>query len=322
MIIGKVEIKNNVFLAPMAGVTDMPFRLICKEMGCGLTYTEMASSKAFHYSHEKTHRIAQLNSKEKPAAVQIFGSDPDIMGETAAMLCVQGVDLLDINMGCPTPKITKNGEGAALMLKPDLAGKIIRSVVKNSSVPVTVKMRKRWDNTKQGADAVELSCIAEAEGASAVAVHGRTREELYSGRADWEIIRQVKQAVAVPVIGNGDIQKPQDAREMLQYTGCDAVMIGRAAQGNPWIFSRTVRYLETGELLPEPSSDDRIRMAIRHYHDMIEYKGKPIGVKEMRKHIAWYLRGMRNAARVREEVNKLENSEEVINLLKHYADSL
>lgn len=316
MKIGNVQPSNIVFLAPMAGVTDMPFRLICREMGCGLTYTEMASSKAFDYSHEKTWEIARLNPSEKPAAVQIFGSDPEGMARTAAKLCEEGADLIDINMGCPTPKIVKNGEGSALMLEPELAEKIIKTVVNNSSVPVTVKMRKSWDDSGKGANAVELALIAEASGASGIAVHGRTREQFYSGSADWEIIKKVKEAVNIPVIGNGDIQVPQDAHRMIESTGCDAVMIGRAAQGNPWIFKRTIHYLESGEDIPEPSVDERINTAVRHFNDMIAYKGEYIAVREMRKHIVWYLKGIRNAARVREEINRIEESEAVINVLQ------
>lgn len=322
MKIGKVDIKNNVFLAPMAGVTNMPFRLICKEQGCGLAYTEMASSKAFQYLHEKTQKIARLSLEEKPAAVQIFGSDPDLMANTAEILCQEGVDLIDINMGCPAPKIVKNGEGSALMLKPKLAEKIIKSVVKSSTVPVTVKMRKSWDDSDQGVDAVALSRIAEESGVSAVAVHGRTREQFYSGAADWDIIKRVREIVAIPIIGNGDIFTPEDAKEMINYTGCKAVMIGRAAQGNPWIFRRTITYLETGELLPEPTAQEKIEMIVRHFRHMIKYKGEYVGVREMRKHIAWYLKGLRNSAKVREEINRIENPDEVLEILMGFLGTL
>ncbi len=319
MKIGNVETANNVFLAPMAGVTDMPFRLICKEMGCGLTYTEMASSKAFHYSHERTHMIARLSVKERPAAVQIFGNHPDVMAETASKICSEGyADLIDINMGCPAPKIIKNGEGAALMLNPALAASIMKAVVESSTVPVTVKMRKSWDDSGQGADAVYMAKLAEENGAAAVAVHGRTREQYYSGKADWEVIRRVKDSIEIPVVGNGDISSPEDAKGMLEYTGCDAVMIGRAAQGNPWIFSRTIHYLDTGQLPPEPSAIERIEMALRHLSDMVEYKGEGVGVREMRKHIGWYLKGLRNAAEMRERINKLEGYQEVRETLINY----
>ena len=321
MKIGNVSIKNNVFLAPMAGVTDMPFRLICKEMECGLTYTEMTSSKAFHYSDGKTQKIAQLDVREKPAVVQIFGSDPDIMAETAQRLCEEGVDLIDINMGCPTPKIVKNGEGASLMLQQELAGRIINSVVRSSTVPVTVKMRKSWDESGQGCNAVELSQIAEANGASAVAIHGRTREQFYSGKADWEAIKKVKKSVNIPVIGNGDITSPEDAKQMLESTGCDAVMIGRAAQGNPWIFSRVAKYLETGELLPQPSPKERMNMAVRHFNDMLKYKGEYVGLREMRKHLAWYIKGLKNSAKLREELNNIEDADKVIKMLMEFLHS-
>jgi len=240
------------------------------------------------------------------------------MARTASRLCEEGADLIDINMGCPTPKIIKNGEGSALMLEPELAGKIIRAIVKNSSIPITVKMRKSWDDSGKGVNAVELAKIAEDCGASAVAVHGRTREQFYSGKADWEIIRKVKQTVKIPVIGNGDIQTPKDASLMIETTGCDAVMIGRATQGNPRIFNRIVRYLERGEIVPEPSAQERIDMAIRHFNDMIDYKGEYVGVREMRKHLAWYLKGIRNAAKIREEINRLEEQSEVIELLKRF----
>lgn len=322
MYIGNVQIQNNVFLAPMAGVTDMPFRLICKEYGCGLTYTEMASTKAFFYSHSKTQEITNLNILERPAAVQIFGHEPEVMAYTAQGLCSQGVDIIDINMGCPTPKIVKNSEGSALMLEPKLAEKIISAVVKVSNVPVTVKMRRSWDDKGNGVNATELAKIAEQSGAQAVAVHGRTREQFYSGKADWQIINDVKKNVEIPVIGNGDIEKPEDAKRMLETTGCDAVMIGRAAQGNPWIFSRTINYLETGKLLSEPTAKERISMALRHFDEMLKYKGDHVGLCEMRKHIGWYIKGLRNAASMREKIVRLEKPEEVIRVLVEYMERL
>ena len=314
--IGSVKIKNNIFLAPMAGVTDLPFRLLCREQGCGLTYTEMASSKAVHYNSEKTKGITAVGLDEKPCAVQIFGSDPDIMGETAAKISSEGADMIDINMGCPTPKIVKNGEGAALMQHPELVEKIVRAVVQASRVPVTVKMRKGWDG--KHVNAVEIALIAQENSAAAVAVHGRTRDQFYSGKADWDIILKVKQAVGIPVIGNGDVFSPEDAKAMFDYTGCDMVMIGRGAQGNPWIFSRVLTYLETGRLLAEPTYEARIGMILRHLEMMIEYKGEYAGVREMRKHISWYLKGMKNAARVRDEVNRMEKGDDIKGYMERY----
>lgn len=316
MQIGKVSIKNNVFLAPMAGVTDMAYRAICRQFGCGLTYTEMVSAKGMYYKSENTKELLALAPEEKPAAIQIFGSDPDIMAGIAAEIERAGADIIDINMGCPTPKIVKNGDGSALMQKPELVAQIVRKVSEAVTVPVTVKMRKGWDD--DCVNAVEIASIAEENGAKAVTVHGRTREQFYTGKADWSIISKVKQAVKIPVIGNGDISSPEDAKAMLEETGCDGVMIGRGAQGNPWIFRRTVEFLSSGELLPEPSYEEKVEMALLHLGKTIELKGEFIGVKEMRKHLAWYLKGMPGAAGIKSEVFKLEKASEVQELLEDY----
>ncbi len=316
MYIGNVKLDNNVFLAPMAGVTDMPFRILCKEQGCGLVYTEMVSAKGIHYNDERSNKLAEVNEAEKPASVQIFGTEPAVMAEIAEKLNQSDADIIDINMGCPTPKITKNGEGSALMLNPNLAGKIISAVSKATNKPVTVKIRKGWDESN--VNAVEIAKIAEDNGAKAIAIHGRTREQFYSGISDWDIISSVKEAVSIPVIGNGDVFSPEDAREMLIKTNCDAVMIGRGAQGNPWVFKRVLHYLDTGELLPLPSRDDKLKMIIRHMDMLIDQKGEQGGVREMRKHIAWYIKGMRNSTYVKQEVFRLASRDEIVQVLEHF----
>lgn len=313
MKIGDVVLDNNIFLAPMAGITDMPFRVLCKEQGCGLVYTEMVSAKGLHYNDVKSFKLTEINEAEKPAAIQIFGSDPAIMADIAEKLNESDADIIDINMGCPTPKITKNGEGSALMQKPRLVADIVNAVAKVSRKPVTVKIRKGWDET--AVNAVEIARIVEGNGAKAVAIHGRTREQFYSGKADWGIIEKVKKAISIPVIGNGDIFAPEDARDMFDRTGCDAVMIGRGAQGNPWIFKRILHYIDTGETLSAVSNEEKINTVIRHMDMLIELKGEYTGVNEMRKHIAWYIKGMKNAAQMRQKVFTLSSREEIARLL-------
>lgn len=314
--IGYVEIDNNIILAPMAGVTDLPFRVLCREQGCGLVYTEMVSAKGMHYNDEKTSKLTALAEGEKPASIQIFGSDPYIMASIADKLNQSDASFIDINMGCPTPKITKNGEGSALMKNPELVGRIVKEVSGASAKPVTVKIRKGWDDNS--VNAVQIAQIAVENGAKAVAIHGRTREQFYSGKADWNIIREVKEAVPVPVIGNGDIFKPKDAADMLEVTGCDAVMIGRGAQGNPWIFRNTLHFLKHGELLPDPVPEEKIQTIIRHANMLIELKGERTGVLEMRKHVAWYIKGMHNATRIKEKVFAANTRDEIMNLLYEY----
>lgn len=320
MKIGNVLLDNNVFLAPMAGITDMPFRILCKEQGCGLLYSEMISAKGIYYNDVKSFRLTEIDPSEEPTAIQIFGSEPDIMAKVAERLSQLNTAIIDINMGCPTPKITKNGEGSALMKDPLLVGKIVNEVSRASSKPVTVKIRKGWDDNN--VNAVEIAKIAEENGAQAITVHGRTREQFYSGKADWEIIKKVKKAVSIPVIGNGDIFAEEDARRMLEETGCDAIMVGRGAQGNPWIFSRILSYLKFNVKLSDVSDEDKINMIKKHMQMLVKLKGESSGIKEMRKHIAWYVKGMKNSTILREKVFHSVSQEEVINLLQEYLISI
>jgi tRNA-dihydrouridine synthase B len=280
----------------------------------------MVSAKGLYYEDKKTETLLQIDEREKPVAVQIFGSDPDIMAQIANEAASTGASIVDINMGCPTPKIVKNGEGSALMLNPNLVGRIVKAVSQAVHLPVTVKVRKGWDEGSINAD--EIAMIAEENGAKAVTVHGRTREQFYSGKADWDIIKQVKQSVKIPVIGNGDIVTPEDAKKMLEYTGCDGIMIGRGAQGNPWIFSRVIHYLNTGELLPEPTPQEKINKAIENVRLLVQYKGEYVGIREARKHVAWYIKGLRNAARVKEAVNRITTLSEMENLLREYGSDV
>ena len=316
MKIGNLNLDNRVFLSPMAGVTDLPFRLICKEQDCGMLYTEMVNAKALCYDDQNTKKMLKIEEEEHPVAIQIFGSDPEYMGGAAKILNSYPNEILDINMGCPAPKVVKNGDGSALLKNPELAAKVLKAVVGNSEKPVTLKIRKGWDDTC--INAVEIAKIAEDCGISAIAIHGRTREQYYSGKAVWDIIRQVKENVSIPVIGNGDVFEVEDAINMLNQTNCDAIMIGRGAQGNPWIFKRINHYMQTGEILPEPTLEEKINTAKKHLKLAVEEHGEYVAVREMRKHIAWYLKGLRNSARVRDEINKIESYEEVVNKLESY----
>ena len=317
--IGNTILENNVILAPMAGVTDLPFRLLCREQGAGCVVTEMVSAKAILYNNRNTKELMQIHPQERPAAIQLFGSDPDIMAQIAARIEDGPYDFIDVNMGCPVPKVVNNGEGSALMKNPKQAEKVLSAMVKAVKKPVTVKFRKGFNDTC--VNAVEFAKMAEASGVAAVAVHGRTREQYYSGKADWDIIRQVKEAVKIPVIGNGDIFTPQDAGRMMEETGCDGIMVARGAKGNPWIFRRINHYLDTGEILPGPSIEEIQAMILRHGHMLAAYKGEQTAMREMRGHVAWYTKGMPHSAALRNEINQVETLKGLAGLLNQAVPS-
>ena len=319
MKIGNLEIQNPLALGPMAGVTDLPFRLLCKEQGAGLLCMEMVSAKGIMYNNKNTKFLLTIDERERPVSLQLFGSDPDIISEQAKRIEELPFDILDINMGCPVPKIVNNGDGSALMKNPLLAGEIIEKTARAIQKPVTVKIRKGFD--EEHINAVEMAHIAQESGAAAIAVHGRTREQYYSGKADWEIIRKVKEAVKIPVIGNGDVWTPQDAIDMRKQTGCDGVMIGRGAQGNPWIFKQILHYEQTGELLEKPSPQEVTEMILRHAKMQMEFKGEYIGMREIRKHATWYTAGYKNSAKLRGKINETETYEELKELLSHLGNA-
>lgn len=311
--IGNVELENNIILAPMAGITDEPFRKICKKYGNpGLVCNEMVSSKAIVYKDTKTLSMIQSNEEKRPISMQIFGSEPEAMGQATKFMC-DYADIIDVNMGCPAPKVVKNGDGSKILLDLELVDKIVKSVVSNSTKPVTVKIRKGWD--KENIVAVEAAKIIENAGADAIIVHGRTRTEFYSGQADWDIIKKVKEAVKIPVIGNGDIKCEEDAEKIFEQTGVDGIMIGRGCLGNPWIFNRISYYLENGKKLEPVSNEEKYKVILEHFNLLLQAKGEYVATREIRKHIAWYVKGMPNATAIREKINTVETSDEFKNVL-------
>ncbi|MDY4069012.1 MAG: tRNA dihydrouridine synthase DusB [Lachnospiraceae bacterium] len=316
--IGNVTLENNIILAPMAGVTDLPFRLLCARQGAGLTCMEMVSAKAIYYHNKNTEELMAIHPEEKQVSLQLFGSDPEIISEMAKRIEDRPFSILDLNMGCPVPKVVNNGEGSALMKDPLLVGKIIEQTAKAINKPVTIKIRRGFDEAR--VNAVEIAHIAQESGAAAVAVHGRTREQYYAGKADWEIIRQVKEHVTIPVIGNGDVTDGASAVAMLKQTGCDGVMVGRAARGNPWIFAQILHFMKTGETLPRPELAEVKRQILEHAELMLACKGEYTAIREMRKHVSWYSAGYPHSSKIRQRINEVESMEElreVMDILGH-----
>ena len=317
--IGNVELENNLILAPLAGVTNLPFRIVCKDYGADMVCTEMASAKAMFHNDQKTKRLFNTEGEKRPISFQIFGSELESMAYAVKYMS-DFADIIDINMGCPAPKVVKNGDGSKLLLDLKKAQKIIETAVKNSKVPVTVKFRKGWD--KENIVAVDIAQIAEQAGASAVTIHGRTRSEFYTGKADWDIIKKVKQSVNIPVIGNGDIVDEESALQMFEQTGVDGIMIGRGSFGNPWIFRNIKHYLETGEKLPQPTNNEKLEVMEKHIELAVKEKGEDVAIKELRKHIAWYTKNLKNSSEFRNSINKVEKKEELISKLEEYFKTL
>lgn len=317
--IGNVELENNLILAPMAGVTNLPFRIVCKDYGAGMVCTEMASAKAMFHNDQKTKRLFNTEGEKRPISFQVFGSELESMAYAVKYMS-DFADIIDINMGCPAPKVVKNGDGSKLLLDLKKAQEIIETAVKNSKVPVTLKFRKGWD--KENIVAVDIAQIAEQAGASAVTIHGRTRSEFYTGKADWDIIKKVKQSVNIPVIGNGDIVDEESALQMFEQTGVDGIMIGRGSFGNPWIFRNIKHYLETGEKLPQPTNNEKLEVMEKHIKLAVKEKGEDVAIKELRKHIAWYTKNLKNSSEFRNSINKVEKKEELISKLEEYFKTL
>lgn len=317
--IGNVELENNLILAPMAGVTNLPFRIICKDYGAGMVCTEMASAKAMFHNDQKTKRLFNTEGEKRPISFQVFGSELESIAYAVKYMS-DFADIIDINMGCPAPKVVKNGDGSKLLLDLEKAKQIIETAVQNSKVPVTVKFRKGWD--KENIVAVEIAQIAEQAGASAVTIHGRTKSEFYTGKADWDIIKKVKQSVHIPVIGNGDVTDEESALAMFKQTGVDGIMIGRGSFGNPWIFRNIKHYLQTGEKLPQPTNQERLQIMEKHIQLAVEEKGEDVAIKELRKHISWYTKNLKNSSEFRNSINKIEKKDELISTIEEYFKTL